>query len=266
MKKIIFIKLIFILFIFTSISCNIQTGKTHYILAEKLFNDQKYEAAKTEFLKVIEIDPKSSHSQKARLRLAKLEHIYLEQYIEAIKSYREFVFYSDNQELNYECEKAIADIFYSKLENYTESLNEYKKLYDNYPKSKERPFFLYQIARSHYGLLNFKKAIDTFQTLIELYPDSEFAVQAEYQIGNSLFTSGECEEAIKSFKKFIEKYSNNKYVVDAKLELADCLAELHKDDQAMSLYEELYKIDSLKKVIEIKINRLKNKLVYKKGK
>ena len=45
--------------------CNIQSGKSRFILAERLFNDHKYAAALQEFKKVFDNDPKSSLGQQA---------------------------------------------------------------------------------------------------------------------------------------------------------------------------------------------------------
>src|SRR4051794_24942576 len=67
-------------------ACNAPAGKSHFILAERLFNDRKYAAAVEEFAKLVEADPRGTLAQKALFRIGTIQYLYLESYADAIKS------------------------------------------------------------------------------------------------------------------------------------------------------------------------------------
>ncbi|MBI3556817.1 MAG: hypothetical protein HY074_11185, partial [Deltaproteobacteria bacterium] len=82
--------------------CNAPAGKSHYILAERLFSDHKYAAAVEEFKKLVDGDPRGSLAQKALFRIGTLQYLYLEDYLDSIKSFRQFIALSPDTELVYQ--------------------------------------------------------------------------------------------------------------------------------------------------------------------
>lgn len=239
--------------------CNIQSGKNHYILAERLFGDQKYEAAVQEFRKVIDSDPKSALAQQALYRTATIEQLYLERFQDAVKAYRQFIFLSKSEQLIYESEKNVAEILFTKVEDYSAALDQYKRILDNYPKSSERDFFEFRVAKSYYGLLNFKRAIDVYRELIAHFPASEFTPEARYQIANTLYTNGDCDGAIRVFNEVLQYHPDSKQSVFAKFGIGNCYEEQEKYDQALAIYNEILDKHPSRSVVESKIERLKVK-------
>ena len=113
-----------ILAIVAASACNAPAGKSHYVLAERLFNDHKYSAAVEEFQKIIEADPKGSLSQQAIFRIAVIQSLYLDSYAESIKSFKKFALLSQNDELIFQAEKSIGDIYFISIDGIVHNINE----------------------------------------------------------------------------------------------------------------------------------------------
>ncbi len=246
-------------------ACNMQAGKSHYILAERLFNDRKYSAAVVEFQKIIEEDPKGPLAQQALFRIGLIQYLYLENYSYAIETFGRFIVLSQNIDLVYQAEKSIGEIYFSKLEDYKQAIQQYEKLLQKYPRSPENDFFILRKAKSYYSILEFKKAIQTYQELISANPKSTYVVEAFYQIGNTHFTSGNCELAIKAFKEVTEKFSKSPQFIFAEFGIGNCFEELEKWDEAQQIYTKILDRYPTRKVVESKIKNLEDRKKRKLG-
>lgn len=240
-------------------ACNMQTGKSHYILAERLFNDKKYAAAVEEFNKIINEDPKGTLAQQSLFRIAVIQFLYMENYAEAAKNFKQFSSISQNTDLVFQAEKSIGEIYFAKLEIFPLAVEQYKKLLEKYPKSTDTEFFLLRMGKSYYGALDFDHAIEVFKILLTKYPKSPLASEALYQIGNTYFTKGECEEAIEQFQEVLLSYPKSSQAVYAQFGIGNCYEELEMPDQALKVYERILPKHPSKHVVEAKIRRLKEK-------
>lgn len=252
-------RLILLLFALLLAACNVQTGKSHYILAERLFGGQKYLAAIQEFQKVVDSDPKGALAQQALFRIGMIQQLYLERYADAVKSFKQFTLFAQNNDQIYQAEKNVGDLLYEKLEDYRGALDQYKRLLDRYPRSIERDFFLLRMAKSYYGALDFQKAIDTYRELLKAFPQSALYTEALYQIGNTLYTRGDCDQAVKVFDELQSKYAQASQAVHAKFGKANCLEEMERYSEALELYRELLETHPSRQIVEAKIHRLELK-------
>ena len=252
--------IIFISFSSISLSgCHSSVGKNHYILAERLFVDHKYAAAVDEFKKIVENDPKGILAQQAIFRIAVIQYLYLGLYKDAVHSFMQFNSVSQNKDLVYQSEKYVADIYFSKLEEYKNALTQYLSLIDKYKDSKETEFFMLRVAKSYYGALDFAKAIDAYKTLIHKYPKGEWSSEANYQIGNTFFTKGDVDLAIQAYKNTLSAYPSSPQAIFAEFGIANCLEEKEQFDDALEIYERILQKHPAKNVVESKIKRLKEK-------
>lgn len=240
--------------------CNAPTGKNHYVLAERLFSDHKYAAAVDEFKKIIDSDPRGPLAQQAMFRIAVIQHLYLESYLEAIKSFRQFAVLSQNAELVFQAEKSIGEIYFAKLEDYKMAVEQYKRLIEKYPDSKERDFFMLRMAKAYYGALDFTHAIETYRELIKQMPKSTLAPEAKYQIGNTYYTKGETESAIAAFRDVVASYPDSQQAVFAQFGIGNCYEEKENFDEALEIYTKILDKHPARNVVEAKIKRLRDRI------
>ncbi|MGE4232122.1 MAG: tetratricopeptide repeat protein [Bacteriovoracia bacterium] len=239
------------------LACNPQAEKNKYILAERLFGDRKYDAAVSEFQKIIENNPRSPLAQQALFRVGIIQYLYLEKYSDAVKSLRQFTLLSQNGDAVYEAEKNIGEIYFSKIEDFRSSLDQYKRILDKYPESKEKDFFLFRIAKSYYGFLDFDNAIQTYERIKKETPKSPLVLEASYQIGNTYYTRGDCDTAIKVFREVVKEKPSAQQAVFSQFGIANCYEEQQKYQEAIDQYEQIVDKHPSKNVVLRKIQKLK---------
>ncbi|MBI3543730.1 MAG: tetratricopeptide repeat protein [Deltaproteobacteria bacterium] len=239
--------------------CNSPASKNHYILAERLFSDHKYAAAVDEFKKLVDSDPRSSLAHKALFRIGTLQYLYLDSYQDSIKSFRQFIALSQDQDLVFQAEKSIGEIYFSKLEDYKLAVEQYKRLLDKYPTSPEKDFFLLRMAKSYYGSLDFGKAITTYKEIVKKHPKSMFVPEAMYQIGNTYYTKGDVDDAIEAFHDVVLSYPASQQAVFAQFGIGNCYEEKDKFDEALEIYSKILDKHPARTVVEAKIRRLKER-------
>ena len=240
--------------------CNAPTGKSHYVLAERFFADHKYEAAVQEFHIIVQNDPKSALAQQALFRIATVQYLYLNAYFDALRSFKQFAVNSQNQDFVYQAEKSIGDIYFSKLEEYKLSIEQYRRLIEKFPKSTELDFFYFRLAKSYYGGLDFTRAIEAYQELLKRFPRTQYISDVYYQIGNTYFTKGQLDSAIDSFAFVTKTYPDSQQAVFARFGIANCLEEKEKFQEALYEYQAILAKHPSKNVVEAKIKRLQQKI------
>ena len=240
-------------------ACNIQGGRSHYVLAERLFNDHKYAASVQEFRKVVDNDPKSQIAQQALFRIATIQYLYLGAYAEAVKSFRHFTFLSQDTNLVYEAEKNIGEILFSKTEDFRGALEQYSRLLGKYPDSPDRDFFTFRMAKSSYHNLKFDDAIRHYQALLKEFPHSSYAEESLYQIGNSYYTKGEYELAVEAFEEDLVRFPKGKYSLFAQFGIAVCYEELDQLDEAYAIYKRIKDVYPSKNIVELKLKRVQDR-------
>lgn len=245
------------------VGCNAPTGKNHYILAERLFNDHKYAAAVEEFKEIIESDPRSHLAQQSLFRIGVIQYLYLEQYQEAIKSFRQFAVVSQNKDLVYQAEKSIGELYFTKLEDYRQAIEQYKRLLEKYPDSKERDFFMLRVAKSHYGALEFDKAVQMYKEIAKQFPKTSWGPEALYQIGNTYYTKGDIDSAIETFQDVVLLFPKTQQALFAQFGIGNCYEERDKLDEALEIYSKILDKHPARNVVEAKIRRLKERMSRK---
>ena len=104
------------------LSCTPNVVKKQYLVAEKLWNEQKYSAAAVEFEKVYKEDPKGRIGLQALFRAAMTQTLFLKQHQEAIKNLETYIQGSDDPETVAAAKKEIGEILYGSLGQYPEAI------------------------------------------------------------------------------------------------------------------------------------------------
>lgn len=254
-------------------SCSVDSARSQYLLAEKLWSDKKYAAAVNEFEKVASRDPRGKLGLQALYRAAMTQNLYLNNPSDALKKLRTYVQLSGDEKSRWEAQKQIGDILYERLERHEEAIDHYHELLQARASSPEAPDFLFRIGKSHYFLWQFKEAIESFRQLQEKYPSSRWSEHAGLEIGNVLFTRAErgsedgiatpsgdgYKEAISAFKAFIDRYPNSPLVPEAHFGIASCLEESNQLDAAYQLFNSIRTTYPSPNVVEIKLARIRER-------
>jgi TolA-binding protein len=124
---------------------------------------------------------------------------------EAVKSYNELITEYPESELAPEAMVKLANLYQnmmvdslSYIESYKKAESIFKKLYENYPESKQAPTALFMSGFIEANNLHqFDEATKTYRIFLEKYPDHELAESAKQELN----TMGQAPDEILKQKK-----------------------------------------------------------------
>jgi TolA-binding protein len=261
---------LFVLFVSCiSFSCTSQTSKSRFLLAEKLWQEQKYSSAVGEYEKVIQKEGSSDLSVQAQFRAAQTEMIFTREYFSAIRRFNRVIELRPGTPMALEAQKSIGEILFGSLENFEQAILHYTKMIEIRESDPDRPEYFYRVAKSQYSLMRFEESIQTLEALLRLYPGSRWAEVAAFQMGlatsalaNQKQAKGELtgdtlKLAIERFKNYLKKYPEGANKSEAELEIATCFEELDQLSEAESTLTGLESSPLLRPRVQQKLNRIK---------
>ena len=245
------------------LACNARSPDTKYLLAEKLLEGKKYDAAISEFQDIVDKAPSSSLGLEAQLKIAQIQHLYLGRSQEAIDSYREYLKRSKDPNRNREVERTLGDLQFHNFENYDEAIASYTKLVKESPGSTDAEDLIFRLGRAFFMKAQFADAIKVFQYQKEHFPNGPLRWKAELEIGNSLSGQGKCGDAIKHFDQVDQKSPKAQRVL-ASFAKASCYEEQDDLDSAYEIFSQIKEEYPTPSVVELKMQKIKRRKILRK--
>ncbi len=245
-------------------------------MAEKLWQEGKYQAAVSEYERVMQKEQGSELGVQAAYRAAMTEMLFLEDYTSALKKLTRVIEFSKESPLAHEAQKQIGEILFSKLEQFEQAIAQYQKLLQLYPDDAGRAEYWFRIGKSYYFLTRFEQAISTYEALRKNFPQSEWAERALFEMGISSQTLGNqrqsqggkaneaFKEALVKFESLAKEYPEHALAPQARFEIAACLEELDQLDAAQQAYETLRESYPNPQAIDAKLRRIKDRKTQKR--
>ncbi len=258
------------------VSCSAQNPKSRFLLAEKLWQEGKYQAAVSEYERVIQKEQGSELGLQAAYRAAMTEMLFLQDYTSALKKLTRIIELSRDSPLAHDAQKQIGEILFVKLEQFEQAVSQYQKLLELYPEDPSQPEYWFRIGKSYYFMTRFDQSIATYETLRKKFPKSEWAERALFEMGTSSQTLGNqrqsqggnaneaFKEAMSKFTAFAKEYPSHALAPQARFEAAACLEELDQLDAAQQAYENLRSSYPNPQVIDAKLGRIKDRKTQKR--
>lgn len=243
--------------------CNANSPETKFLLAEKLLEDKKYEAAINEFRTIVDKAPRSPLGLDAQLKVAQIQHLYLGRSQEAIEAYREFLEYSKDEAKKREVEKTLADLQFQNFENYDEAIASYSKLIKENTNEKEGEELVYRLGRAFFLQAKFEDALKMFEYLRTRYPNGGYFWKSELETGNALSAMGKCQDAIKQYEKVVVGAPADQKVL-AKFAQASCYEEQDELDKAYEIFSSIRSDYPAPSVVELKMQKIKRRKILRK--
>lgn len=164
----------------------------------------------------------------------------LNQFEEAAKGYKDFLFHPKAINLNfYNNANYNTGYCYFKLEDYKEATNWFRK----YLKSKEETDFSHtndaylRIADSYFIQKEYSNALEYYNLAItNKAPSSDYALFQKAVISG---LSGKFEQKIAALTDLLSKYKKSKYLADANYETADAYFLLGNNNKALEYYQKI---------------------------
>lgn len=244
-------------------ACNANSPENRFLLAERLLENKKYDAAISEFQEIVDRAPNSSLGIEAQLKVAQIEHLYLGKTKDAADAYRKFLKRNKDDKRRREIERILADLQFQIFENYDDAIVAYKAMLESDPAAAEAPYYLFNIGRALSFKKDFDAAVKTFLKLIEEHPSSEYAPRAKLEIANTLNMAGKCKEALKKYDEIIKNGSGEIKALAA-FGQAECYEELDDLDKAYEVLGTIKKTYPTPAVVDLKMKRIKRRKILRR--
>ena len=252
-----------LLFCLLFVACNANSPETKFVLAEKLLEDRKYDAAILEFQSIVDKSPSSQMGLDAQLKIAQIQHLYLGRSQEAVDAYREFLKRNKDENKRREVEKTMADLQFQSFEDYDQAIETYSKLVKENSERSDGEELMFRLGRSFFMKSKFEDAIKMFEYQKERFPNGPFFWRAELEIGNTLSAQGKCGEAIPQFDKVIKGPQKEQSVL-ASFGKASCYEEQDDLDQAYEIFADIKNEYPAPTVVELKMQKIKRRKILRK--
>lgn len=244
-------------------SCNANSPENKYLLAERLLEDKKYDAAINEFQDIVDKSPNAQVGLEAQYKIAQIQQLYLGRTKEAVDAYTEFLKRTKDEKRKREVEKILADMQFQNLENYDEAISAYSKLVELSKNSAEAEDTMFRLGRALYLRAQFADAIKIFNLQKEKFPEGKLIWKAELEIGSSISAQGKCKDAIKTFDKVIAGAPKEQKTL-AIFAKASCYEEQDDLDLAYELFSGIREEYPAPSVVELKLQKIKRRKILRK--
>lgn len=246
-----------------ALGCNANSPETKYLLAEKLLEDKKYDAAISEFQTIVDKSPHSSLGLDAQLKVAQIQHLYLGRSQEAIEAYKEYLKRSKDEKKRREVEKTLADLQFQNFEDYDQAIASYSRLVKENTSPEESEELMFRLGRAFFLQSKFDDAIKMFEYQRTRFPSGSRLWKAELEIGNALSAKGKCPDAIKQYNRVIAEGPKEQRVL-ASFAKASCFEEQDELDSAYELFSSIKEEYPAPSVVELKMQKIKRRKILRK--
>lgn len=243
--------------------CSVDSAKSHYVLAERLWTEGNHSGAVTEFDKVTARDPKGKLGIQALYRSATTEANDRGRYREALRKFKQFTEFSRGTPAAYEADLQIGEILFERMEQYEESAAHYREMTKRWPAAKDLSEFYFKAGKSDFFLSRFEDALSQYDEAVRGFPGTPWAERAAFEKGIVLFTRGGSDEsyklAIRAHEDFLAKYPQSPWAVHARFGIANCMEELDQLEQASERYKSMMGEYPIPEVLSLKIARIRER-------
>lgn len=253
------------------LSCSLDSAKKNYILAEKLWADEKYNEAVVEFEKVIKRDPRGALGAQALYRAAVTQTLFLGEHVEAIEKFQQYIeTVGASQGVEWQAQLEIGEILFSKLRRHREAIRHYEGLLRRNPPQSDE--FMYRIGQSRFALGEYESAIDDYGRVRRQWPQSPWSEKAAYQIAATYLAIADRKQAsieseapayqraIQAFEAFLKEFPESAWAPQARFGIASCYEELDQLEAAHAQYEKIADTYPSPNVIQIKLIRIEERM------
>ncbi|MBI5683337.1 MAG: tetratricopeptide repeat protein [Deltaproteobacteria bacterium] len=260
-KKILFFLLLFTVHcsLFTVVtSCSDDPATHAYQKADELLSKGQYAKAIKAYKNIAEKYQESILGPQAQYKIGQIYHLYMNNDIEAIKSYKTLILmYPGSPEIT-PARKDMAEI-YLRQGNYQKAISEYQWLVKN-SQGREREQFHYEIAMCYLKMSDATQARIELQELLKSEPSYDIVKKILYQIASTFYIEGKFNNAINIYNEIIINYPEDELAIEAKFGKAVNLEELNNLKDALMVYKDILDKYPNKEVIKDRIRGIEARL------
>jgi tetratricopeptide (TPR) repeat protein len=239
--------------------CSWSFESLEYKRGSRALAKQEYAQAINHFQKVIQRNPESDLAITSAREAARVSLFELKDFSKAEEFYSYLVKYSRDEKERRDSQKAIANIYFEKINDYSKAIGEFNKLLILRGSREEQVDLHFKIARSHFYLNQFADALHEADAALKLNenPDIEFELRA-FQ-ANIDFNTRHLDSAIRNYESLMKEFPAKAKEEGIAMNLVVCFEEQDAFDKAIGLLEQIRPNHKDPEFIDLKIKRLKDR-------
>ncbi|MDD5130233.1 MAG: tetratricopeptide repeat protein [Candidatus Omnitrophica bacterium] len=141
----------------------------------------------------------------------------------------------------------------------------YARIINLYPGQLNTDYAQYQLASLQLKRRDYDSAIISLQSMLKKYPQSRFLPEAVYALGMAYFQQSDFAQSYQIFLRFKEEFKDSPLRAQALYMLAAALISLERADEALGVFKEISKLDSLEMELRQKVEYEIADCYYKLG-
>ena len=231
--------------------------------AQELILQHKYKEAIASYEALLDKTLSREVRVKIYYQLGDLYSIYLSKNEKAIEYYNKAKANTEDILWMLKTYERIAEIQFSFLKNYEESLLNYGQLTKFLPKLKNNDFYQYRQALSAFRLGEMDIAKEMFTSILS-DKQHKYNVISMYYIGLIHFQKEEWASAVGSWQKYIKHETSNESIVQTKFLIANAYETMEELKKAYNTYRSIRGKYPNNKIVESKLRAIYDRRIARK--
>lgn len=249
-------RLISLVLLLLFFSCTKKYPEQQFLQAERLHGEHRYQEEAELYELMLLHRPQGPEAPKVALRMAEIYERFLGDKAKGLEVYASLANeWRGSPEAVTSLERRAG--IYEGNEEYPLAVAEYERLLDQGKSPHDK--VLYRLASCHLKMKDYHRARGELLQLLREFPKSEWTDEAWLDLGEGYFLENRFREAFEAYQKLLQNAPTSPLVPQASLSLAMSLEELGEWDRALKIYEELLPTYPNQKMINLKIQKLRER-------
>lgn len=254
--------LIFVAALF--LGCDKSLQSYQFKSAQKSAASGHFNEALSLFAKVMKTSPEDTQALDSARLGSKIAILDVRDYQLALDFLRHILLYSKDPQERIAAQKSLVDIQFDKLQNYDQALIELNLLIPRLSKVDRKAYQL-KVAQAYQNLNNPSQALIEVDDILRGNLSDQLRFQSQLFKANLLQGTKEIDKAIVIFQDLLKKYPERSQEENVGMNLALCYEEKRELKAAISVLEEVKKSHSNPEFVQVRINRLKDRVLNLPG-
>ncbi|MBI1909282.1 MAG: tetratricopeptide repeat protein [Deltaproteobacteria bacterium] len=245
--------------LFLFLACQKDSPHKELLRAERLHNEKRYAEEIEVYRFLMDRYPQSAEAVAGSLRIGEIYQYSLADRDQALKAYAEVAerWKGKGREALTALERR-ASLFEAEGDSLS-AIGEYERLLSQRSDSSRTDYYLYQLSSCYLKTQEYAKSQSALVRLIKDFPKSDWIDGAWLDLGESFFLQNRFDKALEAYQQLISNFPKSPYLLRARFSSALALEEMAEWDKALKIYEELLSTYPNPKMIELKIDKLKER-------
>ena len=238
--------------------CQLSTDDHYLRQAQKFEANEDYKQAISHLFRVIEVSEDNEKILKAAKHGAFLARTFTKDYESLLKFLRIIVLRGDKAKAREEAQFEIAEIYFSKLGDYSKAIEEFNRILNLDLDSSVKTDIRLKIVRSYYYLGQMGQAKLEIEDVEKREASEPFDFELSFLKANILTGLNDLSAAIQVYQRLLQEYPAQAKTEQVPINLAVCYEEKKDFDKAIEILASIEPEDiAQKEFIDLKIQRLK---------